>query len=308
MIRNPVPRKLTLLLFLSMLGLRCLRDDNNVMVSPQVYPPVIHAILNTAADSQYVILANIIPPESVVPSPVVQEQLQFFRQAQIRLESEGSLISFPNYLEQEMDYTHQIIWISQQSINPGQTYHLQVAVPGQGLFNATTTTPGDFEILTPDSTDTMDVQRPLEVTWTPAAGAAGYRVTLWSFVEDCTRFNLDRPPGSPEPEIWYAWEESRQLCRADTILKMVLKHDFYNRFYQPREVFIVNLWEVRLGIQALDSAAWFAEKINATAYQNIINSDYRIEPIAYSNFDRGYGVFTATTSKTIPIPIPGGQK
>jgi len=167
----------------------CELNYRDLITSPADLPPAIFAFVNTAADSQYVVITNSFPPKEE-PSQSLETEYRRFRQAKVTIESHTEQFVYNNSYEMKraFDKSRYFIFVSAHKVYPNETYNLRVEIPEKGVFTATTTTPGDFNILAPNSVDTIDVFHPLQVQTSISQRAAGYRVTLWSYIVDSTDF------------------------------------------------------------------------------------------------------------------------
>lgn len=77
-------------------------------------------------------------------------------------------------------------------------------------------------------------------------------------------------------------------------------------YYTHPDDYYVTLLEAALSVEALDTPAWLAYEINHPAHH--IETGSRLDVVSYSNIEGGRGLMTATTTKTIPLLFPAGQK
>ncbi len=138
----------------------CKPDYGNLLTSPSDLPPLIFAILNTAADSQYVVLRNPTPPAGPYKD-FLEREYQLFRQARVAVRGPSGDFVFNDRYEIASpfheDFEHDFVFVSAQRVRPGETYELRADIPGKGIFTAVVTTPEDFQISTPSEMDTIDV-------------------------------------------------------------------------------------------------------------------------------------------------------
>ncbi|MBN2009352.1 DUF4249 family protein [candidate division KSB1 bacterium] len=286
--------------------LYCTLEPEIAIKSNMALPPVIQAFFNTTADTQYVVLSTIMPGATTDSQHFMNIEVPMIRDAQVWFADETKSFTFtPIYIENINDrwalaegfYRY---WASTEPILPGQQYWLKVTIPGKGEFTASTTAPGDFEILSPNSTDTIDVFQPIEVKWTTAEGAAGYRIDLWEFEESRNEY-INRE--------WIGWNNSFRGVFVETIPDTVLQFQhILAHYYEPsRDSTQSNyLYRAVLTIDALDEPAWTAYCLEKNKHD--AESDFRIETVAYSNIAGGRGLMTASTSKYVELLLPKGQK
>jgi hypothetical protein len=191
--------------------------------------------------------------------------------------------------------------ISTDKIWPATDYQLKIEIPEKGTYTAATRTPGDFEILTPGVNDTVDVDNPIHVSWTPAEGAAAYRISLWRFIEDSTLFLWGY-----EDEIRFFWSHTAVFVEPKEKNELLFQHRLKS-FYTYSEEQLRTLLTLSLTIEAFDEPAWLAYKINHWDNQTP-DWNFRFEVVSYSNIENGRGLMSAVTSKTIPLAFPNGQK
>ncbi len=278
---------------------------------PQLFMPLdnipqsINAFLDTAADSQYVFIQNM-QLGLEAPLQIYEREMQLLNQAQISLWSENQAHTFPVRRKEIPDSNTpeqaKLVWISPQPVLPGITYHLQVTLPGNEVYRAETTLPGDFEILLPNPEDTLNIDEPLTVTWTPSTGAAGYRVMFWSHILDSLLFKAGTGP------IRDVWSPITYIINIEDPLTVQFDHHYRRSFYSevPDPIYNETLLGTKITVEALDAAYWMSQEINLNTWR--YTSSYRIEPVAYSNFNQGYGIFCGVTQKVLHLKIPGGQK
>jgi len=298
--RRAIKRILSLLLIYN-----CFQCDHTKeqLLAPENTPQAIGAFLDTAADSQIVAINNMEWPLET-PAQLYERELQLLSQAQISLQGKDQSYTFPIRRKSIPDERYpalvQYIWISPQPVRPGETYHLEVTIPEKGTYRAETTLPGDFEVLSPDPADTISIDEPLTVTWTSAAGAAGYRVILWNHVLDSSLFLMGTGP------VKVYWSHQTYLFNVSDSLTIKIKHYYRSNYFEEPPFGSAVLLGAKLSIEALDAAYWKSSEINLWTYR--YRTDYRIEPVFYSNFDQGYGIFCGVTKKVLHLKIPGGQK
>ncbi len=298
-------------LFLPFLFWACEPDYGNLITSPEDLPPSIFAFLNTAADSQYVIIRNAIPPnikprlEQGESDPVLEAEFQRLRQARVALTGDGENFVFHDKYElkdSDYDVERDFVFVSAFKVRPGETYRLGVEIPEKGLFTSATTAPGDFQILTPASGDTFDIFNPLPVKLTPAEGAAGYRVVLRPTFIDSAKFKA----GAPE-YVYQAKGAFFSYVKQSPDPVVVVKHNL-DIYYRIPEQLSYTLVAVSLFVDALDTPAWLAWEINQRGLVYGGEDEVLTMPGVYSNIAGGRGVMTATTSKTIPVILPLQKK
>jgi len=283
----------------------CTPDPGSVIRSGKTLPPGIMAFLNTAADSQYVVLKTVAKNPKTNNS-FLNVEVPLLEKAKVSL-SDGSK-SFtlePVYMENPeapFSLVDGIVryWACTEPIRPGESYLLKVSIPEKGEFDATTTAPEDFEILSPVNDDTVDVFHPIEVKWTAARGAAGYRVYLWAFREYRYKsINIIR--------TFWGRGTSNPVIQSSPDTTLLLQHFLDHYYTPPRSTsYSDTLFRAVLTIDALDEPAWTAYCIEKD--QHYRDSDFRVDPVSYSNINGGWGLMTATTTKYVELLLPGGQK
>ena len=284
----------------------CTPDPGSVITSPKTLPPGIWAFLNTAADSQYVVLSTVLYESSKEDPQFSEVEVPLINKAKVWLAADSKSFTLnPVYVESLespaglwdgfMRY-----WASTEPIRAGESYWLKVSIPGKGEFTASTTAPGDFEILSPNPEDTVDVFNPLEVKWTAAEGAAGYRIDLWEFKEYRNEY-FDR--------VTTGWNNSFRgvFIERSPESAFQFQHSLARFYAESNDPFESDtLFRAVLTIDALDVPAWTAYRIEKDKRQS--DSDYRIDPVSYSNIAGGRGLMTASTSKYVELLLPKGQK
>lgn len=294
-------------LFLPFLFWACEPDYGNLITSPEDLPPSIFAFLNTAADSQYVIIRNAIP-RNIKPrlergesDRVLEAEFQRLRQAKVALTGAGEDFVFHDKYElkdSDYDVERDFVFVSAFKVRPGEAYRLQVEIPEKGVFTASTTAPGDFQILVPKPLDTLDVFKLLTVRWTAAQGAAGYQVGLrWSYI-DSTWFKLGMSD-KVDTIRDYRYRYIEQSPDPGAIINHSL-----TAFYTHPDWKYRTLLEATVFVHALDTPAWLAWKINQRGLVQGGDDEVLTKPGVYSNIAGGRGVMTATTGKTIPVILP----
>lgn len=281
----------------------CTPDYGTLLTSPKDLPPNIFAFLNTASDSQYVILRNVLP-QAEVYDDFLEKELMRLRQARVTL-TNGSgknlgihnqyVMSHPQY-DDEPDF----IFVSAQRISPGESFHLRVEIPEKEIYTASTTAPGDFQIFAPNSLDTIAVFDSLHVQWTAAEGAAGYRLLLRWFFLDSTDFKRGR-----SQEIIKRWVHQYWYFE-QTSLPAHWSEPGWLNYYRFPERFpdLTLLPEAEITIEALDAPAWLAREINSREGVLLFETEAKLMPGTYSNIENGRGLMTATTSRAIIVLLP----
>jgi hypothetical protein len=299
-------------LFLPFLFWACEPDYGNLITSPEDLPPSIFVFLNTAADSQYVIIRNAIPRnikprvEQGESDPVLEADFRRFRQAIVALTGAGEDFVFHDKYELKIPYYYDIerefVFVSTHAMRPGEIYRLRVEIPEKGVFTASTTAPGDFQILAPKSLDTLDVFKLLTIKWTAARGAAGYQVGFrWSYI-DSTWFKLgmsDKVDTIRDHRYRYI----EQSPNPDAIINHSL-----TAFYTHPDWKYRTLLEATVFVHALDTPAWLAWGINQRGLVQGGDDEVLTKPGVYSNIAGGRGVMTATTGKIISVILPPQKK
>ncbi len=282
----------------------CTPDYGNLLTSPKDLPPSIFAFLNTAADSQYVILRSAIPPAEIYDDFTAAE-FERLRQARVTLTNgAGHELGIHNqYVMHHPQYDDEpdFFFVSARRIQPGESFQLRVEIPQKGVYTASTTAPGDFQILAPNALDTIAVFDSLHVQWTAANEAAGYRLILRWFILDSADFKAGK---SAEIETW--WGHRYWYFKHSPSPNARIKVNFERYYLFPEEYEdLTILPEAELTIEALDSPAWLAREINARNGTVLtFEALARLMPGAYSNITNGRGLMTATTSLTITLLLP----
>lgn len=281
----------------------CEANLDNLITSSQELPPAIFVFLNTAADSQYVIIKSSIPSEGD-RQQFLDAEYRHIRQAKIELEGGGDQFVFekPYEIVPMYDNSRIFVFVSAHNVHPGKTYRLRVQIPEKGVFTASATAPSDFDILAPNSVDTIDVLRPIEVRTTVPQGAAGYRVSLWITTIDSADVKLGRTD-----EAKRRWGRSYQYFQTLSNPSGVLSH-YLDDYYEDPDYHGKTL-SAELSVEALDAAAWLSRAIyvDSTLYTlggNNSGEEFRLEPVAISNIEGGRGAMTAITTKMIPLRLP----
>jgi len=281
----------------------CEPNLDNLITSPKDLPPAIFAFLNTAADSQYVIIRNSLPPEGQ-REEFIEAEYNRIRQASVEIEGRGERFVFnkPYEIEPTYDYSRIFVYASAHKVFAGETYQLRVQIPEKGVFTASATAPSDFDILVPNSVDTIDVFQPIEVRTTVPQGAAGYRVSLWSRASDST----DTSSGSND-EMNRRWGLSYRYFKTLNNPSGFLSH--YIHLYYEDPQYRGKQLRVELSVEALDTAAWLSRDVYFDSTSGIAGGrnggeEFRLEPLAFSNIEGGRGVMTAITTKMIPLRFP----
>lgn len=309
-----IPRQLqkcfTGLLFVLFFLNACTPEYDNPVSSYEQLPPAIFVFLNTLADTQYVIISDANPADSL-PAAQVNAELNRLRQAKIRLYTGEQVFSFEREAEYQRDlwgWPSGNLWsaghgifmrMSTNAVLPATDYRLEIEIPEKGLFTAATRSPGDFEILTPQPIDTIDVFNPLTVRWQPAEGAAGYRILLSDFREDSSNFKWGY-----SDEISYYWTHWKCYIKATDNPEAELSHQL-SWFYTHPPDYFPTLLKLVLTVEALDEPAWLAYEIARSNNDN--HYEFRFEVVAYSNIVNGRGWMSAVTTKTRELAFPKGQ-
>jgi len=303
----PLLRKVPIISLAVFCGLgnsACTPDYGNLLTSSNDLPPSIFAFLNTAADSQYVILRNA-TPQAEEYDGFLEKEFQRLRQARVTLTNGAGqdlgihkqyVMSHPQY-DEEPDF----FFVSAQRISPGESFHLRVEIPEKEVYTASTTAPGDFTILAPNPADTIAVFDSLQIQWTAAASAAGYRVILRWFFLDSADFKAGK-----NDEIVTWWGHRYWYFKRTPSPNARIKVNF-ERYYLFHEEYedVTFLPEVELTIEALDSPAWLARELNSrNAPVHTFEAEAKLMPGVYSNIENGRGLMTATTSRTIILLLP----
>lgn len=311
--RKPKKSFFHLLLFLMMFW-QCTPEYEFPLCSYEQLPPSIFVFLNTAADSQFVIISEAAPADTLSVLEIKAE-LERLRQAKVTLTGNDQIFTFPKQFE----YVHDSVWdwtnnydfatgfgtflkVSSNIVLPSTDYFLKIEIPEKGVFTAQTRSPGDFKILVPNRMDTIDVFSPLYVSWTPADEAAGYRVSLWSFEEDSSWFRWGN-----SDEIYYNWSHQQVYVEANEKKEAIIKHRLDLFYTTDPDDKAITLLKLSLSIEALDTPAWLAYKINSVENEN--EGSFRFfDVVSYSNIENGRGLMSAITTKTIPLAFPKDQK
>ncbi|MEK7727256.1 MAG: hypothetical protein AAB354_02520 [candidate division KSB1 bacterium] len=287
----------------------CTPNYGNLLTSPADLPPSIFAFLNTASDSQYVILENAIPsPE--YQGDFLQKDFERFRRAKVALSGAGESFVFDDQYELEAtggssEIAHNFVFVSTHKPQTGKLYELHIEIPEKGTFTATTTVPSDFEISSPQAGDTLAPFDSLAVTWTSAIGAAGYRLAFRVFYLDSADFKRGRTDQIFKryfQRIWYAEVSPSSLAKFD------LNFDLFYQLVEGRDRTLLPV--AKFNVEALDQPAWLARNINTrvtTTYLDV-TKEALYTPGVYSNIANGYGLMTATTVKTLNFIIPTHKK
>jgi len=278
--------------------------EPNLITSAEDLPPAIFVFLNTVADSQYVIIQASVPSEEG-KQQVIDAENSRIRQAKVEVEGGGEQFVFSKPYEVEKDYLDypSFVFASANTVHAGETYHLRIEIPGKGVFTSAATAPGDFDILAPNSVDTIDVFQPLEVRTTVAQGTAGYRVTLWAYVIDSTNFKTGA--SSVVDTYWARRDDyfNNSEIPAGSFL------DNFGSFYNNPSNRDRHILQIQLSVEALDAAAWLTRAVYSGSPYHPSGDynggeEFRVEPVAFSNIEGGRGVMTAITTKKIPLRFP----
>jgi len=288
----------------SLAFIACEPDYGNLLTSQADLTPSIFAFLNTAVDSQYVILQNPTPLSGHYAKFLEKEYL-LYRQATVTLaDGTGELVFHDKYeitSATHEDFPHDFVFVSAHRVRPGENYSLRVEIPQKGIYTASTTAPRDFEILSHHAQDTLEVFKPLLVRWTASEGAAGYRVGLRWAVIDSTRLKFGR---SEKLDTLYA----RQHVYVEPSAERVATVEHYVGSYykspgaHPRQT-LGN--DATVFVEALDAPAWLARDLNQRGQLYYGGpEEVRAMPGSYSNIENGRGLMSAVTTKTIPLILP----
>jgi len=287
----------------------CEPDYGNLLTSPKDLPPSIFAFLNTAADSQYVILHNATPTSGDY-AEFLEKEYQLFRQAKVTLSNGSGNFSFDDRYELvsafHEDFEHDFIFVSAQRVQAGEGYALRVDIPQKNVYTAATIAPGNFQILTPIEKSTLAVSDSLEITWTLAPGAKGYRIGVQWFFIDSTDFKRGRTNqvykryGS---QTWYTTIPAQHA--------IAVRLNYYESFLHNAANYDWTLLteETILFVEALDEPAWLSRDLNrrgATSYGG--PDEVRTMPGSYSNIQNGRGLMSAVTTKTIHVILPAQKR
>lgn len=282
----------------------CQPGTDDLITSPSDLPPAIFAFLNTAADSQYVIIRNSVPPENEREQFIGAEYSRI-RQAKVEIEGGGGQFAFnkPYEVERSYEYSRIFVFASAHSVRAAETYHLRVEIPEKGVFTASANTPSDFDILLPDSVNTIDIFHPLKVRTTVPQSVEGYRVTLWSYVVDSTDFKSGK-----SNDIEAFWARGYRYFSASESPVGVFSH-YLGYYYNNPDDRDFTISQMQLSIEALNAPAWLSRDIYVDSTRFTIGGnnggeEFRLEPVAFSNIENGRGVMTAITTKTIPLRFP----
>lgn len=279
--------------------LSCEPGYDEMLTSPTVLPATIVVVLNPAADSQYVVITTGTPPPGEFDKLYTQET-QLLARAEVTLEVNDRRLSFckQNFLYRTEMGLPKFYWISTDPVLPGETCALTVNIPQKGRFTAATTVPGDFRILTPAENDTIDIEKPLRVHWTPAANAAGYRLTLimhedysW-YQHDDTTLTVSRHWSSAGA----AWFAARPELPVEFTHRLA---DYFKEYYDPSTTKILS---IKLAVEALDEPGWTAHQLETARQQ--VTSLYRLDVVDFSNVEGGHGLVTATNTQTVVLQLP----
>jgi len=296
-------------LLFSLAFIACEPDYGNLLTSQADLTPSIFAFLNTAADSQYVILRNATPAAGSYRD-FLEKEYQLYRRAKVRLTGKaGDLVLHGQYEIRSAfheDYEHDFVFVSADRVRPGESYSLQVEIPQKGVYTASTTAPGDFQILSHHAQDTLDIFNPLLVRWTASEGAAGYRVGLRWTVLDSSRLKFGT---STKVDTGYG----RQYLYVEPSAERValLNLDYLALYYKspgafPRQT-LGN--DATILVEALDAPAWLARDLNQRGAIYYGGPDEaRAMPGSYSNIANGRGLMSAVTMRTIPVILPPRKK
>jgi len=285
----------------------CEPNYGNLLISPPDFPPLIFAFLNTAVDSQYVILHNATPLSGSFEK-FLEEEYQLYRQAKVKLTNGVEDFVFDDQYEivspYHEDFEHDFVFVSAHRVHHGESFWLRVEIPRKGVYTASTTAPGDFQILSPHAQDTLEVFKPLIVHWTVSEGAAGYRVGLRWAVIDSTRFKLGR---SEKLDTLFAGQHVYVEPSAERAA--MVKHGL-NLYYDSPGAFPRGTLgnDAIVFVEALDAPAWLARDLNQRGGIYGGPDEVRTMPGDYSNIESGRGLMSAITTKTIPLILPPQKK
>ncbi len=304
----PLLRKVPIISLAVFCGLgnsACTPDYGKLITSPADLPPSIFAFLSTAADSQYVIIQNAEPvPEEA--EKFLEAEYQRLRQARVSLQGKQENFIIHRQYERRRStlygFAPELVFVSAHRVRPGESYQLRIEIPEKGIYSASTTAPGDFQILAPAPADTIDVFKPMSLRWSPAAGAAGYRLVLRSTFIDSTRFKRGT---SNEVEKSLAIRAWYFPASPDPFASVAHGLDF---FYKLPGDLDFTLIETVLALDAFDAPAWLAHEINQRDASYEFEKEIRLAPGVYSNIAGGRGLMTAITTKTIPLLLPPQEK
>ncbi len=282
----------------------CTPDYSNLLTSPQDLPPSIFVFLNTAADSQYVILRNATPASGDYKD-FLEKEYQFFRQAQVTLSNGNENFKFDDHYELisafHEDFEHDFVFVSAQHPQAGAGYALRVEIPQKGVYTAATTAPGDFEILSHRAHDTLNVSEPAIVRWSASLGAAGYRVGLHGIVIDSSNFKT----GWSDKIDTVNWKQ--QLYVEPNAERVATIEHNLDSFYRLHRGTLMS--EATIFVEALDSPAWLSRDLNRrSSFQYGGPDEVRTMPGSYSNIANGRGLMSAVTTKTIPVILPAQKR
>jgi len=282
----------------------CEPNYGNLLTSPKDLPPSIFAFLNTAADSQYVILHNATPTSGDY-AEFLEKEYQLFRQANVTLSNGSGNFLFDDRYELvsafHEDFEHDFIFVSAQRVQAGESYALRVEIPQKGVYAATTISPGDFEILSHRAHDTLNVFEPAIVRWTASPGAAGYRVGLRWIVIDSSNFKA----GWSDKIDTVNWRQ-QDYVEPEAERVATIKHnlDSFYRFHRG-----ILMSDATIFVEALDAPAWLARDLNRRgSFQYGGPDEVRTMPGSYSNIENGRGLMSAVTTKTIHVILPAQKR
>lgn len=289
----------------SLAFIACEPDYGNLLTSPKDLPPSVFAFLNTAADSQYVILQNPTPPSGSY-AKFLEKEYQLYRQAVVSLtDGAGDFVFHDKYeiiSPFHEDFVHDFVFVSAHRAQPRENYHLRVEIPQKGVYMASTTAPGDVQILSHRAQDTLDVFKPLIVRWAASERAAGYRVMLRWTVIDSTQFKFGR---SNKLDTLYFRNHLYVESSAEQVA--LLNLDYLTLHYKspgafPRQA-LGN--DATIFVEALDAPAWLARELNQRGQLYYGGpEEVRAMPGSYSNIENGRGLMSAVTTKTIHLILP----
>lgn len=282
----------------------CTPNYGNLLTAHSDLPPSIFAFLNTAADSQYVILRNATPTSGDYDD-FLEKEYQLFRQARVMLTTGSGDFVFNDPYELisafHEDFEHDFVFVSAQHIRAGENYALRVEIPQKGVYTAAATAPGDFEILSHHAQDTLDVFNPAIVRWTASANAAGYRVGLHWIVIDSSNFKA----GWSDKVDTLTWRQQVYLeSSAEHVA--TIKHDL-GSFYPFQRGILMG--DAAIFVEALDAPAWLARDLNRRGSFSYGGPDeVRTMPGSYSNIANGRGLMSAVTTQTVHVILPAQKR
>jgi len=291
----------------SLTFIACEPDYGNLLTSHKDLTPSIFAFLNTAADSQYVILQNPTPAAGSY-TEFLEKEYQLYRQAIVTLaDGAGDFVFHAKYelfSSFHEDFPHDFVFVSAHRVLPRESYRLRVEIPQKGLYTASTTASGDFQILSHRAQDTLDVFKPLSVRWTASEGAAGYRVGLrWTVLDS---FRIKRGTSTKVDTVY-----GRQYFYVEPSTERISIVDYYLAlYYKSPGAFSQTVGnDATVFVEAFDTPAWLARDLNRRGAIYYGGPDeVRAMPGSYSNIANGRGLMSAVTMKTVPLVLPPRKK